>query len=348
MNVEGVAVSDERPFLAMPHPGLYRVTHEIPFPGLNHVHTYLADGPRGGLVCIDTSLGYGDSLERLERSLELLGRTTSDLERIVLTHAHPDHIGLARTLQELSDAPVVCHPIVEQQVGRMQTPDHWQTVLDHYAEHGREPEEARRHFFAFGLPAVFEHVDEGSTVEFADSHWDVYWTPGHEWGHVAFFRQDDRALISGDTLLGSITPHVGYVLEPPDPLGMFLDSLDLLASLNPSIVLAGHGRAFARGAERARAIRWHHEQRLRRILEILARIGPAPGLEVSRRLFGRDLRFFAERLALAETIAHLEFLRLRGRLERDKRDAVWHYEVVGADPLGLHERPLVAGRRESP
>jgi glyoxylase-like metal-dependent hydrolase (beta-lactamase superfamily II) len=126
-------------------------------------------------------------------------------------------------------------------------------------------------------------------------------------------------------VLGKITPHVGWHGEPDDPLGQFIDSLEKVARLKPSLVIPGHGRSFEDGAERAMAIKSHHRTRLRRCYEILMRRGPVNAVEVSREIFGRDLMFFQERLALAETLAHLEYLRIRGRIEREKIDGIWVY-----------------------
>jgi glyoxylase-like metal-dependent hydrolase (beta-lactamase superfamily II) len=128
-------------------------------------------------------------------------------------------------------------------------------------------------------------------------------------------------------VLGKITPHIGWQVEPADPLGQFIDSLDKVASLDPTLVLPGHGRPLPKGAERARTIKSHHGLRLRRCSEIVARRGPLPAMEIARDLFDRDLMFFEERLALAETLSHLEYLRLRDRMDREKTDGIWHYKL---------------------
>lgn len=312
---------DPPPFVAMPYPGLLRVTHEVPFPGLRHVHTYLARGPQEGFVLIDTSLGYADSLDRFELCLKWLGASWDAIESIILTHCHPDHIGLAASIQELSGAPVVCHQLVATGFAAMQTPDRYNAINAEFSRHGLSEENAMPHWSA-SSPSHFELVTEGSSVRFADANWEVAATPGHEAGHIAL--HSDGILVSGDTLLGKITPHVGLYINPPDPLGQFLDSLDRLSSLNPLFVLPGHGRSFENGAERARATMHHHLQRLANVRELLNR-GPLTAQEISQELFGRELRFFLERLALAESLAHLEYLRLRGTIERRVESGLYHY-----------------------
>lgn len=322
----------KKPFFAMPYEGIFRVTCPTPFPGLDHVHVYLLDGPGGGIVVVDTALPYEDSFARIEQSVSWMGRELSDIECIYLTHAHPDHIGCSGLLQEASGAPVVCHPICAENLAKMGSPDRWDKMAELYVEHGRDPDvglpsSMQRGSFELSLPKHVTTIEEGDAVSFGGGEWDIHWTPGHELGHIVFQRRSDGVLLVGDTVLGKITPHIGYYGDPEDPLGQFMDSLQKVAALEPSFVLPGHGRPFEQGAERARSIHAHHELRLRRSMEILARRGPTTALEVARDLFGRDIMFFEERMAMSETLSHLEYLRLRGRAHRDMVDGIWHYEV---------------------
>ncbi len=345
--------AQQRPYFAMPFPGIFRLTCATPLSGLPHVHVYMAEGPDGGLVVFDTAMPYDDSFDRILQGISWLGRAPTDIERIYLTHAHPDHFGCAGLLQEASGAPVVCHPLARQTLESMGNPDpgRWRSRMSMYTEHGwsseemiesrmsgahserggfggrSAPEQMATTFSSMKLPSAMTTIDEGTTLSFAGGSWDVYWTPGHEEGHVVFHRRSDGVLIVGDTVLGKITPHIGWMAEPPDPLGQFLESLDKVAALEPSLVLPGHGRPFDQGAERARAIKAHHDQRLRRCIEILLRHGPSSAMDVARDLFDRELMFFEERLALAETLSHLEYLRLRGRAHRELADGIWLYEV---------------------
>jgi glyoxylase-like metal-dependent hydrolase (beta-lactamase superfamily II) len=238
-------------------------------------------------------------------------------------------------LQEATGAPVVCHPFAKRALESIGNPDpeRWMLRMNMYAEHGWSSQEMaegqmmRTAFSSMSIPTQMSTVDEGDVVSFAGGEWDIYWTPGHEEGHVVFHRRSDGVLIVGDTVLGKITPHIGWMQEPPDPLAQFLDSLEKVAKLEPSLVLPGHGRPFEQGAERARTIASHHALRLRRALEIVMRHGPMSAMDVARDLFDRELMFFEERLALAETLSHLEYLRLRGRIHREMSDGIWRYDT---------------------
>jgi glyoxylase-like metal-dependent hydrolase (beta-lactamase superfamily II) len=327
-------VTVERPYFAMPYQGIFRITCPTPFPGLPHVHVYMAEGSEGGIVVIDTAMPVDDSFEKILQGIEWMGRKPKDVERIYLTHAHPDHFGCAGLLEEATGAPVMCHPIARAGLERMTKPDvsRWERMAELYVEHGRTneevvPSQASSAFMQMKHPERFGEIEEGDVVTFAGGDWDIYWTPGHEEGHVVFHRKADGVLVVGDTVLGRITPHIGWMGEPADPLGQFLASLDKVAALDPTFVLPGHGRPFEEGAARARSIAAHHDLRLRRCLEILMRRGPCNAMDVARNLFDRDLFVFQERLALSETLSHLEYLRLRGRLHRELVDGIWLYEV---------------------
>lgn len=322
-----------RPYFAMPYAGIFRITCLTPMSGLPHVHVYLAEGSDGGLVVFDTAMPWQDSFDRILHGIEWMGRKPSDIERIYLTHAHPDHFGCAGMLQEASGAPIVCHPNARDTFVAMgdPDPDRWMARLNMYAEHGWAPQEMPENrmmanaFSSMSLPKEMITVDEGDVVTFAGGDWDVYWTPGHEEGHVVFHRSSDGVLVVGDTVLGKITPHIGWMADPPDPLAQFLDSLEKVAKLDPSLTLPGHGRPFEQGAERARSIASHHHLRLRRCMEIVMRNGPLNAMSTARQLFDRELLDFEERLALAETLSHLEYLRMHARISREMVDGIWRY-----------------------
>ena len=211
----------------MPYPGIFRVTCATPMMGLPHVHVYMARGPEGGLVLFDTAMPYDDSFDRIEHGVAYLGYRMTDIERIYLTHAHPDHFGCAGMLQQASGAPVVCHPLAKRTLEAMANPDpdRWMTRMNIY---GRVRLARRRRCRAegtddalgvlvMGMPTDMIAIEEGDVMSFAGGEWDIYWTPGHEEGHVVFHRTSDGVMIVGDTVLGKITPHIGWMLEPDRP-----------------------------------------------------------------------------------------------------------------------------------
>jgi glyoxylase-like metal-dependent hydrolase (beta-lactamase superfamily II) len=153
-------------------------------------------------------------------------------------------------------------------------------------------------------------LEEGDAVE----GWRVLELPGHADGHICLLR--DGVLIAGDHLLADITPTVGlYPDSRPDPLGDYLASLERTMELAPTLALPGHGDPIANPVHRAREIIEHHHRRLD---ETRAALGPEPRTahEVSLALFGDNLDASGRRFALAETLAHLEWLVRAGNAAR--------------------------------
>jgi glyoxylase-like metal-dependent hydrolase (beta-lactamase superfamily II) len=149
--------------------------------------------------------------------------------------------------------------------------------------------------------------------------WSLVHTPGHARSHVCLWAAEDSLLISGDHLLGSITPHIDFRRGDGDPLGDFFESLERVERLDPQVVLPGHGRPFADGAERARVTGRHHERRLGAILQVVRR-SACTADRITEEIFTGNLLNFQRRLAFGEALAHIHYLRLRGEIERFRAD----------------------------
>jgi glyoxylase-like metal-dependent hydrolase (beta-lactamase superfamily II) len=171
-----------------------------------------------------------------------------------------------------------------------------------------------------GLVEATTPLVGGETFTVGQREWSIVWTPGHARSHVCVWSEADRILISGDTLLPTITPHIDFERGgDADPLGEFLASLERIEEMDPALVLPGHGRPFDDGAERARVIARHHDRRLGAILQVIRR-RPASANEITDEIFGTTLLNFQRRMALGEALAHLAYLRLRGEVERIEND----------------------------
>jgi glyoxylase-like metal-dependent hydrolase (beta-lactamase superfamily II) len=295
--------------------GVRRVTFRLPF-GIDHVHSYLLHS-REGWIAVDAGLGLPDAVERWSEALaELDGPVT----RIVITHFHPDHVGAAADLAELTGATV--H---QGELDYAQSLAAW----GERRIEGRLPEYMRTH----GLPeedldllrresaalAALVHLARDPEPLAAGDRidgWEVLHLPGHADGHLALLR--DGVLIAGDSILGTITPNVGlYPDSAPDPLADYLASLARIAELAPRVALAGHGEPVKDPASRAREIVSHHKERLEQAAAALEG-GPVTAYQASLRLFSEPLSPQLRRFALAETRAHLEYLALRGAAVRSE------------------------------
>jgi glyoxylase-like metal-dependent hydrolase (beta-lactamase superfamily II) len=294
--------------------GIRRVPFRLPF-GIDHVHCYLLRLRTGGWTLVDTGLGVDDP-EAVWGPV--LAELDAPVERVVITHFHPDHVGGARDAAEVTGAPVL-----EGREDRDQALRAWGP--------GRSSLRLAEYFVAHGMPR--EHVEEATgessalaaRVHLADEPalldagdevdgWQVELLRGHADGHIVLLR--DGVLIAGDAILGSITPAIGlFPAARPDPLGDYLVSLERIVELAPRLALAGHGPPIEDPAGRAREILDHHRERLDRTA---AALGPEPrnAYEVSLSLWGGALSPSQRRFALVESLAHLERLVLDGRAAR--------------------------------
>jgi glyoxylase-like metal-dependent hydrolase (beta-lactamase superfamily II) len=295
-------------------PGLLRTTFAIPF-GIDHVHCYLLRSSTGGWILVDTGLGARDPEARWRPVLDQLD---APVEAIVITHMHPDHVGGARDVAEVTGAPVLQGRADHEQCARAWGDRDPQRFLEHWTTNGMPPETvAGIAAESEALVRAVHWVEEPDRLLDAGDEidgWRVEVLRGHADGHIALLR--DGVLIAGDAILGGITPTIGlYPNSRPDPLGDYFVSLERIEELAPRVAYAGHREPVRDPAGRAREIAMHHEERLG-LAE--AALGPKPrsAYEVSLALFSDDLSTTLRRFATAEALAHLERLVGAGRAAR--------------------------------
>jgi glyoxylase-like metal-dependent hydrolase (beta-lactamase superfamily II) len=300
--------------------GIRRVTFSMPL-GLDHVHCYLLPTSQGGWTVVDTGLGLPDAAVNWGRVLDGLAEP---VERIVVTHFHPDHVGAAADLVALTGAPVLQGGDDYAQCLRTWGELRDQELMPAYLRvHGTpEPEVEGFREEAAAFAQLVRFVRDPQRLEPGDrvDGWEVFQLPGHADGHRALMR--DGILVAGDTLLGSITPNIGlYPASRPDPLGDYLESLERIIQLAPRLALPGHGDPIDDPVGRARELIGHHEGRLQQTAAALDG-RPQTAYEVSLALFPDELSTVLRRFALAETRAHLEYLVHRDgarRVDEDER-----------------------------
>ncbi|HST91991.1 MAG TPA: MBL fold metallo-hydrolase [Brevundimonas sp.] len=292
---------------------------------LNHINVYAVEDGAGWAV-IDTGLNIPDSRERWEAMLAgpLGGRPVT---RVICTHMHPDHIGLAGWLCDRFAAPLVMTRL-EYVTGRMLLADTGQPAPEAGAVHYRaagwdegQIETYRREYGQFGravspMPSGYVRMREGDRLRIGADDWRVVVGEGHSPEHACLWREVDGLVLGGDQILPKISSNVSvWPTEPDaDPLGDWLESLERMKTIFPDevLVLPSHGEPFRGVHARLEALVRGHETALKRLERALET--PKRAVDVFPTLFARPVGDGVRGMATGEALAHLNYLRLRGRI----------------------------------
>ncbi|HEY0401020.1 MAG TPA: MBL fold metallo-hydrolase [Blastococcus sp.] len=333
--------------------GVYRLALPLGIHGVPTVSAYLLRG-EGGDTLVDCGIAAGvdgggdpgpDGTAAVTAALAAAGSDLERLERLVVTHAHIDHFGLAGEVVRRSGGELWMHRRTDLDLAKYDDPEEAvdrRTLM--LADHGlygtelTETSEGLRDWLpvmpSVGRPSRL--LDGGERFGAGGRTWEVVHTPGHSPGHVCLWNADDRLLCSGDHLLRVVSPPVTFERGfDPDPLGSYLESLDRVRDLAPELVLPGHGTPFRDGARRADAIAAGKRRRLTQVRE-LVESRPRTVPELTAALFGSAPMTGAQRhFVIAEVLAYLAYHETRRTLRRTRRpDGVFLWSV--------DERPEVA------
>lgn len=308
----------------------------LPF-ALDHINLWLLE-ERDGWVIVDSGLNTEETKRLWD---EILGHALAgkSVTRLIVTHFHPDHMGLAGWLAEKLRVPLWCTE-TEWLFARMlcldHTPDFVANALEFYRRTGAD-ETTRAIFAGRGnpyrqrvspVPNRFHRLSDGATIEIGGHDWRVIVGRGHAPEHACLYCRDLDVLIAGDQVLPKISPNVSLWPQEPegDPLALYLASLEKLKHEVPvsALVLPSHGLPFHGLHTRIDQLAGHHEARLAE-LEV-ACTEPRTCTEIVPVLFRRKLDAHQLGFAIGETLAHLHYLVNRNRMSRSERaDGVYTY-----------------------
>ncbi|MHA6782074.1 MBL fold metallo-hydrolase [Pseudonocardia saturnea] len=320
-----------------------RIALPIGVNAVESVNCYvLPDGDR--VTIVDCGVWRPDlpdgGLAALEAGLEGAGYALRDVSRIVVTHAHIDHYGLAGRLMEVTGAELTMHTMTDLDCEKYRHPDTARARRrDTYADHGvseTERTDLADHLTRW-LPYLHSVVEAsqrlrgGEELTIGGDTWEVIHTPGHSLGHVCLFSASTRVLLSGDHLLPGITPPVTFERGfDADPLRSYLDSLRTVADRGPELVQPGHGRPFGDAVGRIEAIVRNKLRRLEKVRRAIEE-RPSTVTELADLLVAKAILAHQRQLAISETLAHIAYLRWSGAVERRTRgDGVYEWYATGA------------------
>ena len=298
---------------------------------LNHINVYAVEDGEGWTL-VDTGLDLTGTREEWNRLLAgpLDGRPVT---RVICTHMHPDHIGLAGWLCERFAAPLVMTRL-EYVTARMLLADTGRTAPEEGAVFYRaagwdevQVEGYRSGYGQFGkvvsaMPAGFVRMREGDRLSIGGHDWRVVVGEGHSPEHACLWREADGVVLGGDQILPKISSNVSvWPTEPDaDPLGDWLASLERMKTVFPDevLILPSHGEPFRGVQARLDGLIRGHGAALKRLERSLRT--PARAVDVFSALFARPVGDGVRGMATGESLAHLNYLLHRGRVAR-RRDA---------------------------
>lgn len=300
--------------------GVYQLKLPVPLP-LQFVSAYLIESENGWAI-VDTGYHYPPTYEVWESAANAVGLDLDrDVERIVVTHFHPDHLGGARWLQERTGAPVY---MLEEEIHRSRAlwggkPDPTPFV-DHLSRHGMPrglaASAAAKMRTSLPLPDQTIPLGVGEKLDSGHGPLRVIHAPGHADYQLMLYHEEHGILFAADHVLLKITPNIGLWPESkPNPLARYLESIESLRGLNANLVLPGHGPVFHDLEGRISELVAHHDERLEFMRSELNGTS-LTSYEVSRRAFRGALTIYQRCFALTETLAHLDYLELEGRVQR--------------------------------
>jgi glyoxylase-like metal-dependent hydrolase (beta-lactamase superfamily II) len=312
--------------------GIFWLRMPLPM-SLNHINLYLVD-EGDSFAVIDTGMNYPDSKVLWEQLFETHCQN-KPIKKVVVTHMHPDHVGLAGWICERFDAALYMTQteFFATQAGLADgiPPE---TNIQFYTQIGMPQEfldfvaqsPYRMSNIVAPIPHQFRRLSNGGTLTLGGNEWQIITGAGHTFEHASLYCKERLLYFSGDQLLPEITSNVSvYVMEPnANPLALWYESLDSLTVMDKNtLVLPSHNQPFKGVHPRVGVIKDHHDVFLDKLVCLLNT--PKSVYDLTQELFPK-VDFLEMPLAVGECLAHLNYLLAAGRITCDQSGLPYLYD----------------------
>lgn len=311
--------------------GIGVVPVPLPIDSPPWVNAYVVRGD-DRIVLIDCGMDWEVGARHLMEGLGALGCTPGDIDTLIVSHMHPDHVGMAPRMTREHGWKLLMHQRASSLYERYNdTPERARWTDAFVRRHGTPPALIGEVADIGPRPDWMPILDppdiavmDGDMIDLGGRSLEVLHTPGHEQTHICLRDSRTGILFSGDHVLPRITPIIMFDEDAEDVLGDYLGSLERLISLEIGLTYPAHGWIVERGTARSEQIILHHDRRLEGMLDVVRR-GPTTAWTVMVESYRPNLPPNHQRMALLETVSHLEHLRVGDRLRSFDEAGVLFY-----------------------
>jgi len=334
-----VTLSPEEALRKAEAAGIHRLRIPTPF-AVGRVNCYLLEDEP--LTLIDTGPNSGKALDELQGQLSARGHSIDDLELVILTHQHIDHLGLVEIVVQHSGAEVAAIGLAAKRLANFaeDAEEEDRFAVDLMLRNGIPPEVAHalksvsRSFRGWGAKAeVTRPLDDGEQLRFGDRTLEALHRPGHSPSDTVFWDEERRILIAADHLIAHISsnPLISRPLDGSSQrtqaLVTYIESMRRTREMPAEIVLSGHGEPIVDHVALIDDRLAKHERRKEKIYALIA-AQPRSGYEIAQAIWG-NVAVTQAFLTLSEVIGHADLLVNEGRVRETDDGEVIRYEATG-------------------
>jgi glyoxylase-like metal-dependent hydrolase (beta-lactamase superfamily II) len=311
---------DQYPTLIKISEDIYQLVVRYPF-GMFEMNSYLFRG-ENGFTIVDTGSESKESIDIWEKTLA----SGIAVEKLVLTHAHPDHCGLARWFQENHHIPVFISSLGYQELQKKRNHNRVNWLHSFLKSHdcpeiSQNMGNSEAAAYEFEPDGVFENKQ---AIILGNEHYETIWTPGHSYDHFCFYNRKEQVMLTGDHVLSGLSPIVALWTENDEnPIKDNFSSLEKLKTYPAKLALPGHGELIYNLNDRIDEMIKSHNYRLQQILHFVGN-EEKTAWQVCQEIYGslNTTKFFAPLMA---TIARLIYLEKSGEVHSELRNGKVYY-----------------------